>query len=98
MNTRFALRLRLCGIVLLLLACSPLTAPFSTLGLGDLLADPAPHDTAAVVQIKASGEKPAAAAAAAEPPPAPVASSRVLLARTVPLTVRAVTVDLPLRI
>ncbi|HVL65638.1 MAG TPA: hypothetical protein VM364_00100 [Vicinamibacterales bacterium] len=98
MKPTCALRVRLCGIALLVLACSPLTAPFSTLDLGDLLNDPAPLGSAIVVQSKSPSEKPAALAAPVHGPLVRLAVTGAVLSIASPFTSRAVARDLPLRI
>lgn len=61
MPSRFGACLRLCGILLLALAISPLTAPFSTLDPGLFFGDDTPH-TGAILQAKPASSEPIASA------------------------------------
>jgi len=62
MIPRFGARPRLCGILLLALAVSPVTAPFSTFDPGLLFHDPAPQGGAILQAKPASSDEPVAAA------------------------------------
>jgi hypothetical protein len=59
MPSRFGRVPRLCIILWLILAVSPLTAPFSTCDLGVLFHD-APSPAAATLQAKVQGDEPVA--------------------------------------
>lgn len=48
---------RLCGLALLLLALTPVTAPFSTFDLIDFFRDAPPADTGSVGHAKSAGDK-----------------------------------------
>lgn len=61
MTPRFDARLRLCGILLLVLAISPVTAPFSTFDPGLLFHESAPQ-AGAILQAKPASSEPIASA------------------------------------
>ena len=72
MKTRFTTRVRMLGLALLILACSPVTAPFSTFDLVSLSGDATAPATASFQSKKAPDEPTAALAGPVDPAP-PVA-------------------------
>lgn len=63
MPSRFGALIRLCGVLLLVLAVSPATAPFSTFDPGVFFHESAPQ-TGAILQAKPAHDDPVAAAGA----------------------------------